>query len=40
MYAASKGYDLLIVMLLLANADGNLKDGVSVVYLLLWYVLM
>ena len=30
MWAAICGYDSLIVMLLSANADGNLKDKVSV----------
>ena len=30
MRAASGGYDSLIVMLLSANADGNLKNVVSV----------
>ena len=30
MIAAEHGYDSLIVMLLSANADGNLKDYVSV----------
>ena len=30
MRAASRGYDSLIVMLLSANADGNLKNVVSV----------
>ena len=30
MSAASGGYDSLIVMLLSANADGNLKNVVSV----------
>ena len=30
MRAASRGYDSLIVMLLSANVDGNLKDWVSV----------
>ncbi|XP_062521273.1 GA-binding protein subunit beta-1-like [Corticium candelabrum] len=29
MYAALHGYDSLIVMLLLANADGNQKDKVG-----------
>ena len=40
MLAASRGYDSLIVKLLSANADGNLKNKVSVLYLLLLYVLM
>ena len=30
MFAAYHGYDSLIVMLLSANADGNLKNKVSV----------